>query len=295
MHTDSAPLGSLGPLSLPFIWSTEPAPPLREFVDRIWGMAIHSESPLALPRLLPGTGAEIHIHLGPPFRQLSDSGEESPLPEAYLLALRCLSVNLAPAREIDFVAIRFKAGCASRFLDCPLTKCLDRPLALTEVLGPAAARLMDSLRLDRTRPGRITSIQDFLLRRLGEPSRLDTRTTWATQSLYYRPSGIQGLADRLGLARRQLERCFKAQEGVSPVAFRQLARFQRTARKLRLEPTLALAQAGADFGFADQAHMTREFRAIVRQTPEQLRNEMLNRLTFYCPSMPKPPNPSSAR
>lgn len=279
--------------SPPLIWSASPIQPLAGWVDRIWGMDLRSDAPSALPRLLPGTGAEIFIHLAEPFRQVVGNGKEVMLPEAYLLALRHQSINLAPARDVHFIAIRFKAGCASLFLRCPLAECLDCPAPLEELMGPAASSLVDTLRESRTRQERIGLIEDFLLHRLGDPACFDDRVALATRQLYYRPSGVQALADRLGLGRRQLERRFNSQEGLSPVAFRQLARFQRTAKTLRLDPGLSLAQTGIDFGFADQAHMTREFRAIAGQTPEQLRSEMLGRLTFYSPS--RPPSPASQR
>ena len=48
-----------------------PAPALRPFVDRIWGWESTGGAPVPLPTLLPGTGAELYLHYGAPFRYLA--------------------------------------------------------------------------------------------------------------------------------------------------------------------------------------------------------------------------------
>ena len=80
---------------------------------------------------------------------------------------------------------------------------------------------------------------------------------------------IEALAHRHALSRRQLERDFRQCLGVAPAAYARLARFRRAVGAVASgEP---LAHVAADHGYADQAHMTRTFRALAGMTPGQVR------------------------
>lgn len=74
----------------------------------------------------------------------------------------------------------------------------------------------------------------------------------------------------LGVSERLLERLVKAGTGRTPGYWRGLARVRRAAAALSgLEPLAAIA---ADHGYADQAHMSRDFRKWFATTPGGFRN-----------------------
>lgn len=76
---------------------------------------------------------------------------------------------------------------------------------------------------------------------------------------------IESLAGQLGIGRRQLERLFRLQVGVSPREFAALTRFEWSAQQLRAgRPSAALAR---EAGYADQAHFIRHFVKRTGQTP----------------------------
>lgn len=74
-------------------------------------------------------------------------------------------------------------------------------------------------------------------------------------------------ARQLGVSERTLERLVKKTTGQRPLFWKSLARTRRTARQLLSGPPLAAL--AADNGYADQAHMTREFRKWFGATPRQ--------------------------
>jgi AraC-like DNA-binding protein len=59
---------------------------------------------------------------------------------------------------------------------------------------------------------------------------------------------------------------------MSPKRFARIARVQAVLRRLATEPDADLAGLAAELGFADQAHLTREVRALAGTTPGRLRD-----------------------
>jgi len=82
---------------------------------------------------------------------------------------------------------------------------------------------------------------------------------------------IDGVARALGVQSRSLQRLMRRETGQTPVFWLRLARVRRCAA--RLEQAGSLAELAYDFGFADQAHMTRELRHWLGITPRAIRLE----------------------
>ena len=88
--------------------------------------------------------------------------------------------------------------------------------------------------------------------------------------------GIQPLADATGWSRRHLLTRFRAQVGLAPKTAARVLRFRRAAGLLvppgsdggpgRPVPR-GLADVAAECGYADHAHLVREFRALAGCTP----------------------------
>ena len=77
------------------------------------------------------------------------------------------------------------------------------------------------------------------------------------------------LAEASGLGLRSLQRLVREQLGLTPKWLIRRYRMQEAAAALAASDTLSLAELAASVGFADQAHLTREFRVVIGQTPRQ--------------------------
>jgi AraC-like DNA-binding protein len=81
---------------------------------------------------------------------------------------------------------------------------------------------------------------------------------------------VREMGERSGLSPRALQRWFAAAVGVPPRTYLRLLRFQQSMEELRLDQA-SLADHAARIGYADQAHMAREFRSISGVTASKLR------------------------
>jgi AraC-like DNA-binding protein len=78
---------------------------------------------------------------------------------------------------------------------------------------------------------------------------------------------VDQLADTLGFSERQLQRRFLAAVGYGPKLLQRVLRLRRFLIVARFD---GLAAAAVGAGYADQAHLTRECRALTGLTPGQL-------------------------
>jgi AraC-like DNA-binding protein len=77
------------------------------------------------------------------------------------------------------------------------------------------------------------------------------------------------LAGRLHLSERSVQRLASRYVGMSPVLMLRRRRLQDAAQRVRTEPGTDLGELAATLGFADQAHLTREFRQVLGFTPRR--------------------------
>lgn len=94
-------------------------------------------------------------------------------------------------------------------------------------------------------------------------------------ALLLRQRPVHAVADALGLGERRLQQIFRAHVGLSPRAWRRLARLHALLRRLRQAPAAGWAALADEAGFSDQAHLIHEFRALCGLTPEQFRRQRI--------------------
>ncbi|MCH1867019.1 AraC family transcriptional regulator [Nocardioides sp. CFH 31398] len=78
---------------------------------------------------------------------------------------------------------------------------------------------------------------------------------------------VAAVAEDVGFSRRRLQDLVRAEVGVTPKEFARLARFERSRRLVR--PGTPLAEVAARCGYADQAHLAREWRALAGLPPSR--------------------------
>lgn len=78
------------------------------------------------------------------------------------------------------------------------------------------------------------------------------------------------LNENIQLSQRQIERLFQFWLGMTPKHYQRILRVKKAISFLRQHDNADLADVAQQFGFSDQAHMTREFRVIACTTPGKI-------------------------
>jgi AraC-like DNA-binding protein len=186
------------------------------------------------------------------------------------------------AAGTEIAAVRFRPGAAPAVLGVPASALRDLRVPLAE-LWPAAGTLA---RRVGAAADRVAVLEDAVRRRLADAPPVDpvaaavarrlSRSAAVSGRLARSPGGagvVAELAWRAGLSERQLHRRCVAAFGYGPKTLDRVLRLQRflaLGRADRADRGAGLARLAADAGYADQAHLGRECRALAGATPAEL-------------------------
>jgi AraC-like DNA-binding protein len=218
----------------------EPPDALRPMLRAGWTLSAGGEACEALRHAAVPDGCVEIIR-----RLRGRSAWGGPQPESFVAGLLTAPAELELSGDSQFVGLRLWPWAWNALALIPSSGLVGR---WEDLAGAAPAFAM---------PATIEEAFEAMAgTTLGEP-------TAALGEAILKSRTVAGLSAASGRPTRWLQRWFEREIGVPPRRYLRLLRFQDTLAGLqRSDETLALQ--AAEQGFADQAHMAREFRALAR-------------------------------
>jgi AraC-like DNA-binding protein len=164
-------------------------------------------------------------------------------------------VNLAPGGAWPFVSV-------------PASEFTERVVDLCELWGRDGSVLRERMLEARDPAAQLDVLETALLEHARWNNARDREVEIAC-ALVAEGVRIRTVSDRIGLTPRQLIARFRSRIGMSPKLFARIARFQRVIHAADSE--MAWVEVAGRYGFADQAHLIREFRVFAGTTPTAYR------------------------
>lgn len=119
------------------------------------------------------------------------------------------------------------------------------------------------------------AVESWLADRSGSPG-AEGRLANAMAALLMNDAAVlrvDDAAERLRVSVRSLQRLAHRTVGISPAAMIRRRRLQEAAQRVREDPAASLADIAAELGYADQAHLANDFRAVLGFTASGYRGE----------------------
>jgi AraC-like DNA-binding protein len=267
-----------------------PAEPLRPFVGRYVGYRQAGVAP-GLHRGLPSPFLTMILTLDDP---LDIAGHPDPAQpggrfEALVGGLHTAPALIRHAGRQSGVQVALTPWGARALLGPAAGELASVDVHADEVLGRFADVLLDAVRSARTWGGRFAALDAVLLRRLAVATSAGTsalpapqlRRAWDVLLASGGTVGVAALAHAVGWTPRHLAHRFSVDVGLSPKQAARVVRFDRARRHLAVRAgsghPARLADVAVAFGYYDQPHLDREFRALAGCPPsawlaEELRN-----------------------
>jgi AraC-like DNA-binding protein len=163
--------------------------------------------------------------------------------------------------------IRLRPGAWHAVFGCPAFQFVNGGLLLSDI-APGARQLHQAVLQSRNLAERLAALEAWVRNALVRATSDDRTIIAACRMLSGDPVvAISAIADRLDWNVRTMHRRFLAACGYGPKHFQKIMRIQAVLRAAQAIPSAGLAELAIAAGFADQAHMTRDFRAITGLTP----------------------------
>lgn len=224
-------------------------------------------------RFLPAL-APVLIISRRPAPALIYQGLEQPQPWAFVKSVWSEQAVLTGGAPVDNIGIAFQPGAARALLGISLEPLRDQVIDVLALGDRPLRDLVHRVRAASNLEQAAASLDAFFLRRAAEIS--DHQRARAALSLMNPcQSGghmsVAGLSATLGVSERQLRRLFLEEIGASPSLCRRILRLQVAEGLLKSDRPLA--EVALQAGYYDQAHFSREFKAMAGVTPRQRRSE----------------------
>jgi AraC-like DNA-binding protein len=244
-----------------------PGPALDGLVDRFWAVrwdlppgVVHQQQLLTHP----GANVSIGHANGTP-------GQAQPGPvEARLYGVaRGLSSRVLVGQGWTVAALTWPGGLGA-FITGSAADLTDRVVPLGPALGADEPGLLRRVTAEPDEAARVALLATALEQAVDPERRRSALRVAEAARLAESDRTVRRLADlcaRAGLGQRTLQRMFLQFAGVSPTWVIRRYRLLEAAETVREGKPVSWAEVAAALGYADQAHLTRDFRAAIGQTP----------------------------
>ena len=247
---------------------------LRDFVKRFWILEKEYGAEDGIEEVTPDACVELILNCGNPYSVTSGSTKRE-LPNVCLVGLLTKPLRLKAEGLVKILAVRFFAWGALAFLKNAAGRTDVTQVDLDPTWQHVVQRASILVQGDNYQKA-VEEIEDFLiglrLNILFDPKQVRT----AAKLLYHTRGQfrVAELADHCHLSMRQLQRQFDATTGVSPKALARAIRFESIRERLMFDANANLTDLAYEFGYADQAHFIKDFKAFTDKTPGEFALEM---------------------
>lgn len=244
-----------------------PSSALQGLIDRFWAVqwdlpdgVVHSQ------RVLTHPGANLSV--GHPDGR-SGRGEVGSLEARLNGVSRSLTTRTLTGRGFAVAAMTTPGGLGA-FINGPASRFTDRVVSLGDAITVDEGALLSDIREqpdEAARVARLAAALEQALDPLRAPSARLVAEVAQLAETDRSISRLRDLSSRAGIGQRTLQRIFMSEAGVSPMWVLRRYRLLEAVETVRAGERVSWAEVAANLGYSDQAHLIRDFRGAIGETP----------------------------
>ena len=255
----------------------KPHKDLESIVKFYWTLEVPFDPKNQKQKIVPDGCIEMTFNFGDKIKRYTSETDFTLHPNAMVMGQRTKSYYILPIGNVDTFAICFYPIGFINFVKIPLENLVDKETPIAELFGQAEANeLEQQINQAIDTQQRIDIIETFLLKKLNEKSTISNivKSTVDTLLKTKGTTPINAILKDDISKRRQLERHFKKQIGISPKQLGKAIRLQATLNLLLNKKSETLTDIAYESEYFDQNHFIKDFKELVGVTPREfLKNE----------------------
>lgn len=208
------------------------------------------------------------ISLGTPFLvALGRDPEAADRQSSFAAGLYAGPVHIQSDGAAECVQVDFTPLGAYRFFGGAVVELAARMIDIDDVLGAEGRQLRERLAATGCWRGRFDLLENFIASRAKHNPSPEIAFAYGQLALAGGNARVSALADGIGWSRKHLVSRFRREIGLGPKSLARMMRFHKACRQARGGRSGGWAMIAAESGYADQAHLAREFAALAGEPP----------------------------
>ena len=263
----------------------KPHPDLQSAINCYWTLEVPATNDSQKQRIIPDGTIEMAFILGDDIKRYTSEDDFILQPRAMVLGQTIEPFYIEPTGYVNTFAIRFYPYGFANLVTVPIRTLANKETPIEILFGEKTAKKLDQEIVQATNvKQRIEIIERFLLNKLSEQSTVDNivRTTIDALLLTKGSGSISSILKEDLSKRRQLERKFTKQIGISPKQLGKVIRLQSALKMLLNEEGENLTNIAYENKYYDQAHFIKDFKEFTGISPKEfLGNENMTLSSIF--------------
>jgi AraC-like DNA-binding protein len=238
---------------------------LAPFISRLWACEASDGAAGGRELVLPTGAMHLVVRLDEPLRVFATIEAAAPttIGHGVIGGARATAYVRDVSRPVCSVGAQLRPGAAALLLGVPAHVLAERHTALDDVWGAPAGELRERLAAAGDGARRLEVFEAALVARLPGVRGVHPAVAHALAQ-FARAGDVGAVVGEVGYSHRRFIDLFHHAVGLTPKRYCRVQRLQRAIAGMATSSLAAVANAA---GFSDQAHLTREFRALAGVSP----------------------------
>ena len=263
----------------------QPSSDLEPLISCYWTLEISAQSDTQKQRIIPDGTIEMAFILGDNIKRYTTEDNYIIQPRAMVLGQTIEPFYIQPTGYVNTFAIRFYPYGFANFVSIPIKNLANKETPIDLLFGEKVANELERKIIEAINSSeRIEIIENFLLDKLNEEITINNivKTTVDALLATNGSTSISTILKEDVSKRRQLERNFIKQIGVSPKQLGKVIRLQTALKMLLNQKTKNLTDIAYESEYFDQAHFIKDFKEFTGINPKEfLGNENMVLSTLF--------------
>lgn len=248
----------------------QPHPDLEALVKCHWTLEVPAEKDAQRQRIIPDGCIELIFILGDDIKRFTSGDEFIIQPRAMVLGQITEPFFVEPTGYVNSFAVRFYPYGFANLVSAPIKNLANKETPLELLFGESPSKELEQKIIHaKDTKGRIEMIEGFLLSKLIDKGTIDgiVKTTIDTLFSTRGSTAINAILKDDLSKRRQLERKFLNQIGISPKQLGRVVRLQAALKMLLQQQPESFTRIAYESEYYDQAHFIKDFKEFTGTTP----------------------------
>ncbi|MEQ8243556.1 helix-turn-helix domain-containing protein [Fulvivirga sp.] len=250
----------------------KPHKDLETIVKCYWTLEVPAQQKTERQLILPDGCVDLCFNFGDNMKRYTSDTDFVIQPREMLLGQITEQFYIEPTGVVNSFAVRFYPYGFANFIDLPLSALCDKETPLNILFGDEKAEHLSKKIIEaNSTEARIQIIEKFLFEMFNDKTTIDNivKSTIDTMLLSKGSKPLNVILKDEKSKRRQLERNFNKQIGLSPKQLSKVIRLQATLQMLLNDTTRTLTDIAYESEYYDQAHFIKDFKEFTGLTPKE--------------------------